>query len=92
MELYIINTNLFLSRVAGVVDEDYRGNLAVVLFNFSDDQFDVKRGDRIAQFICQKIEYPELEECEVSPGTANAVSLLSNLLESFVCKYIVYFP
>nr|XP_017108714.2 deoxyuridine 5'-triphosphate nucleotidohydrolase, mitochondrial [Drosophila bipectinata] len=51
----------FIDVGAGVVDEDYRGNLGVVLFNHSDVDFDVKRGDRIAQFICERIFYPELE-------------------------------
>jgi uncharacterized membrane protein len=48
------------------VDEDYRGNLGVVLFNHSDKPFIVSRGDRIAQLICQQIYYPELQEVEVS--------------------------
>ncbi|XP_037959793.1 deoxyuridine 5'-triphosphate nucleotidohydrolase [Teleopsis dalmanni] len=54
----------FIDVGAGVVDEDYRGNLGVVLFNHSDDDFEVKRGDRIAQFICERIFYPELEQAE----------------------------
>ncbi|VDL39447.1 unnamed protein product [Hymenolepis diminuta] len=48
---------------AGVVDQDYRGNIMVVLFNFGDEDFTVKRGDRIAQLICEKIYLPTLEEC-----------------------------
>ncbi|XP_058815481.1 deoxyuridine 5'-triphosphate nucleotidohydrolase [Topomyia yanbarensis] len=52
----------FIDVGAGVVDEDYRGNLGVVLFNHSDVEFKVARGDRIAQFICERIFYPELEE------------------------------
>jgi dUTPase len=52
--------------LAGVVDEDYRGNLGVVLFNHSDKPFNVSRGDRIAQLICQQIYYPELKEEKVS--------------------------
>ncbi|XP_055542173.1 deoxyuridine 5'-triphosphate nucleotidohydrolase [Wyeomyia smithii] len=52
----------FIDVGAGVVDEDYRGNLGVVLFNHSDTEFKVTRGDRIAQFICERIFYPELEE------------------------------
>lgn len=51
----------FIDVGAGVVDEDYRGNLGVVLFNHSEEEFEVKRGDRIAQFICERIFYPELE-------------------------------
>ncbi|CAH1164186.1 unnamed protein product [Phaedon cochleariae] len=54
----------FIDVGAGVVDEDYRGILKVVLFNHSDNDFEVKSGDRIAQLICEKIYYPELEEVE----------------------------
>ncbi|XP_067634437.1 deoxyuridine 5'-triphosphate nucleotidohydrolase [Eurosta solidaginis] len=54
----------FIDVGAGVVDEDYRGNLGVLLFNHSDVDFEVKRGDRIAQFICERIFYPELEEVD----------------------------
>lgn len=45
---------------AGVVDADYRGNVGVVLFNHSDQDFRVERGDRIAQLICERISYPTL--------------------------------
>ncbi|XP_013186309.2 deoxyuridine 5'-triphosphate nucleotidohydrolase [Amyelois transitella] len=47
---------------AGVIDEDYRGNIGIVLFNHSDEDFQVKKGDRIAQLICERIYYPEVEE------------------------------
>ena len=47
---------------AGVVDQDYTGNVGVVMFNHAGEDFEIKKGDRIAQFICEKIEYPELEE------------------------------
>lgn len=50
---------------AGVVDEDYRGVLKVVLFNLSDQDFHVKQGDRIAQLICERIYYPEIQEIKV---------------------------
>jgi dUTP pyrophosphatase len=35
----------------GTVDSDYRGELKVVLANFGDDDFVVRRGDRIAQLV-----------------------------------------
>ncbi|XP_005188706.2 deoxyuridine 5'-triphosphate nucleotidohydrolase [Musca domestica] len=54
----------FIDVGAGVVDEDYRGNLGVVLFNHSDVEFEVKRGDRIAQLICERIFYPGLEQVD----------------------------
>ncbi|CAH0551149.1 unnamed protein product [Brassicogethes aeneus] len=54
----------FIDIGAGVVDEDYRGVLKVILFNDSNENFQVKIGDRIAQLICQKIYYPELKEVQ----------------------------
>ncbi|XP_070494802.1 deoxyuridine 5'-triphosphate nucleotidohydrolase [Chironomus tepperi] len=58
----------FIDVGAGVVDEDYRGNLGVVMFNHSDVDFVVARGDRVAQLICERIYYPTLEE---SPSLNN---------------------
>ena len=52
----------FIDVGAGVIDSDYRGPLSVVLFNFGDEPFAVKPGDRIAQLIIEKIEHPEVEE------------------------------
>ncbi|CAF99850.1 unnamed protein product [Tetraodon nigroviridis] len=52
----------FIDVGAGVVDEDYRGNVGVVLFNFGKETFHVKKGDRVAQLVCEKICYPDLLE------------------------------
>jgi len=49
----------------GVVDEDFHGNLSMILFNHSDKPFHIHRGDRVAQLICQKIFYPYLEVKEL---------------------------
>ncbi|KAM6181060.1 deoxyuridine 5'-triphosphate nucleotidohydrolase, mitochondrial [Erethizon dorsatum] len=54
----------FIDVGAGVIDEDYRGNVGVVLFNFGKEKFEVKKGDRIAQLICERIYYPEIEEVQ----------------------------
>uniref|UniRef100_A0A8C9IVA4 Deoxyuridine 5'-triphosphate nucleotidohydrolase n=1 Tax=Piliocolobus tephrosceles TaxID=591936 RepID=A0A8C9IVA4_9PRIM len=35
----------FIDVGAGVIDEDYRGNVGVVLFNFDKEKFEVKKGD-----------------------------------------------
>ncbi|XP_016332612.1 deoxyuridine 5'-triphosphate nucleotidohydrolase, mitochondrial [Sinocyclocheilus anshuiensis] len=59
----------FIDVGAGVVDEDYRGNLGVVLFNFNKEPFEVKKGDRIAQLICERICYPELRELQTLDET-----------------------
>lgn len=52
----------FIDVGAGVIDEDYRGNVGVVMFNHSEVEFAVAKGDRIAQLICERIFYPVLEE------------------------------
>ena len=47
---------------AGVIDSDYRGEIGVVLFNFSDADFCINMGDRIAQLIFEKIKTPLIKE------------------------------
>ncbi|KAE8691238.1 Deoxyuridine 5'-triphosphate nucleotidohydrolase [Hibiscus syriacus] len=49
---------------AGVIDADYRGHLGVILFNYSDVDFEVKVGDRIAQLIIEKIITLDILEVE----------------------------
>lgn len=56
----------FIDVGAGVVDYDYRGNVGVVLFNHFHEDFEVKKGDRIAQFVIEKIFMPQLVEVEVN--------------------------
>ena len=46
---------------AGVIDHDYTGEVKVVLFNHGDEDFVIKKGDRIAQLIIEKIEMPEVK-------------------------------
>ena len=45
---------------AGVIDSDYRGGVCVILFNFSDVPYHIKKGDRVAQLIIEKIGTMEL--------------------------------
>ena len=46
---------------AGVIDEDYRGEVGVILFNFGEEDFEVAPGDRIAQLILERIATPDVE-------------------------------
>jgi len=45
---------------AGVIDADYRGEVKVILFNLSDNDFAIKEGDRIAQLIIERIYTPDV--------------------------------
>jgi dUTP pyrophosphatase len=47
-----------------VIDADYRGPVGVILFNFSDRDFKISAGDRVAQLILERIVTPEVLEVE----------------------------
>lgn len=49
---------------AGVIDEDYRGNVGVLLWNLSDTPFSFKRGDRIAQLVVKPYTSVNVEETD----------------------------
>jgi len=52
----------------GVIDEDYRANLYVILFNHSDRPFQIRRGDHLAQLIWE-IFYPDILEVKELDNT-----------------------
>jgi dUTP pyrophosphatase len=51
-----------IKTMAGVLDSGYRGEYIVVLLNVSNQDFEIKKGQKIAQVLIQKIENPEIEE------------------------------
>ena len=59
----------FIDIGASVIDADYRGEVGVILFNFSDTDFEVNMGDRIAQIIFEKIKTPPIKELDSLEGT-----------------------
>lgn len=58
---------------AGVIDCDYRGNVGVVLFNHSNQKFSIKRGERIAQLIIEKISTPDVLEVDDLDNTERGI-------------------
>lgn len=69
-----IKHGINLSNGIGVIDSDYRGEIAVGLFNSSDKPYTVEPGDRIAQlmfvpvFCAEFIASEELDETERGAG------------------------
>ena len=49
---------------AGVIDEDYRGNVSVLLYNLGNKPFEYNIGDRIAQLVIKKYESVNVVEGE----------------------------
>ena len=64
----------FLTIGGGVIDGDFRGGIGVILYNHSKQNFYVKKGDRIAQLIVERICLPELEESETLSETSRGDS------------------
>lgn len=54
----------------GTIDADYRGEIGVILFNFSGKPFSVRRGDRIAQLVFAKLEKAKFVEVDALSETA----------------------
>jgi dUTP pyrophosphatase len=54
----------------GLIDEDYRNEICVVLINHGDSYFDIQVGDRIAQMELRKVERFEFEEVDELPPTS----------------------
>jgi len=58
----------------GTIDSDYRGEICVILHNFGEEDFVVRRGDRIAQLVfcrlprIELVEENRLDETERGPG------------------------
>jgi dUTP pyrophosphatase len=50
-----------LLNTPGTIDWDYRGEISIIMINFGTEDFVVKRGDRIAQMVLNKVEIPIIE-------------------------------
>jgi dUTP pyrophosphatase len=48
----------------GTIDSDYRGEIKIILFNFSSEDFIIKRGDRIAQLLLARVYKMNFQEEE----------------------------
>jgi dUTP pyrophosphatase len=46
-----IKHNIGILNSPGTIDSDYRGEVKVILTNFGNSEFTVRRGDRIAQMV-----------------------------------------
>ena len=55
---------------AGVIDEDFRSDIKVLLMNHGDANYTVNVGDRIAQLIIENISSPEIKEVDELDDTA----------------------
>ena len=61
--------NISVLNTPGTIDSDYRGEIKIILFNHSNDNFIINNNDRIAQMVLTPIIKMELEETNELPKT-----------------------
>lgn len=59
-----IEHGIFCLNSPGTIDSDYRGEVKVILANFSKEDFIIERGMRIAQLVITKCEDAVIEESD----------------------------
>lgn len=55
---------ILLPNSPGTIDADYRGEIQVILMNAGTQDFEIARGDRIAQLVVAPVVRPEWVEVE----------------------------
>jgi len=53
-----------VANTPATIDENYRGDLAVILINLTDDLHTIKPGDRVAQLLIKKVDAVEIVEVD----------------------------
>lgn len=68
-----IKYGVSMVNAPGTIDAGYRGELQIILINHDlNESFVIKRGDRIAQLVFQKVESAEFIEVEELPGSGRS--------------------
>ena len=58
--------------MAGVIDPDYTGEVKVLLYNTSNVKFEVQKGDRVAQLIFERFQFPLFKEVNSLSDTSRS--------------------
>ncbi len=58
-----------VANAPGTIDHQYRGPVGIIMINHGKELFPIKRGDRIAQIVFNKIEFVQFEEVETLDET-----------------------
>ena len=65
-----LKNGVFVLNTPGTVDENYRGEIGVILYNLNTkDPFVIKKGQKIAQYVIANVEYVDTIEVETLDET-----------------------
>jgi len=59
-----LKSGISVVNTPGTIDEDYRGDIGVILINLSNEDFTINKGDRIAQMVFMNIDKFDLNIVE----------------------------
>ena len=60
---------ILIPNAPGTIDADYRGEIQVILMNAGSSDFEIARGDRIAQLVVASVVRPDWVEVETLDAT-----------------------
>ena len=58
------NNSIFVLNSPGTIDQDYTGNIKIILFNLSNEDYIINKHVRIAQMVICPIIMPNIEQVE----------------------------
>lgn len=65
-----LKNGVFVLNTPGTVDENYRGEIGVILYNLNTKEpFVIKKGQKIAQYVIANVEYVDTIEVETLDET-----------------------
>ena len=66
----VANKGITVANSPGTIDEDYRGEIKIIMTNLSDKPSAIKKGDRIAQGVVAKVAKPIIQVVEELSNTS----------------------
>ena len=73
-----LKNGVFVLNTPGTVDENYRGEIGVILYNLNTKApYEIKKGQKIAQYVINQVEYVETLEDEDNSSVISTVSTYS---------------
>lgn len=64
-----LKSGVTVLNTPGTIDSGYRGEVGVILANFGEADFRVKKGDKIAQIVIAPVTQPTIEETDCMDET-----------------------
>jgi len=68
-----LKSGVTVLNTPGTIDSGYRGEVGVILANFGEAPFAVRKGDKIAQMVIAPVTQPEVVETDVIDETDRGV-------------------